>query len=84
MTFIHKSLFGRISLNAIDHWSEIMNNSIEVRQMTGSDVDLVYRVFREHDYTRWQGLKYQQQPVTLGAMVCVDDDLNLYFTKVKP
>jgi hypothetical protein len=26
-----------------------MNNSIEVRQMTGSDVELVYRVFTEHD-----------------------------------
>ncbi|MEV5027947.1 GNAT family N-acetyltransferase [Paenibacillus sp. LPE1-1-1.1] len=170
-----------------------MNNSIEVRQMTGSDVDLVYQIFTEHDIKKpkdyilkcWEqnvagerisllafyqgqfagslhllaisyypyfvengipeindfnvippsrklgignelmeaiekiafekygivgigvglyqsygsaqrlyakrgyipdgrGLMYQQQPVTPGAMVCVDDDLNLYFTKVKP
>lgn len=31
-----------------------------------------------------RGLLYQQQPVTAGAMVRVDDDLNLYFTKAKP
>lgn len=30
-----------------------------------------------------RGLLYQQQPVTPGAMVCADDDLNLYFTKSK-
>jgi len=31
-----------------------------------------------------RGLMYQQQPVIPGSMVCADDDLNLYFTKVKP
>lgn len=30
-----------------------------------------------------RGVAYQQQPVTPGSMVRVDDDLNLYFTKVK-
>jgi GNAT superfamily N-acetyltransferase len=40
---------GRIRLSAIEHWGEIMNNSIEVRQMTGSDLELVYRVFTEHN-----------------------------------
>ncbi|MEK3719794.1 GNAT family N-acetyltransferase [Paenibacillus sp. FSL H8-0034] len=28
-----------------------------------------------------RGLMYRQQPVTPGTEVCVDDDLNLYFTK---
>lgn len=31
-----------------------------------------------------RGVMYQQQPVLPGSMVCVDDDLNLYFTKAKP
>ncbi|NHN34656.1 GNAT family N-acetyltransferase [Paenibacillus agricola] len=31
-----------------------------------------------------RGVMYKEQPVDPGAMVCVDDDLNLYFTKVKP
>ncbi len=31
-----------------------------------------------------RGLIYKEQPVNPGSMVCVDDDLNLYFTKVKP
>ncbi|MDF2650361.1 MAG: acetyltransferase [Paenibacillus sp.] len=31
-----------------------------------------------------RGVMYQQQPVIPGALACVDDDLNLYFTKVKP
>lgn len=29
-----------------------------------------------------RGVMYQQQSVTPGSMVCNDDDLNLYFTKV--
>lgn len=28
-----------------------------------------------------RGVMYKQQPVTPGCQVCVDDDLNLYFTK---
>ncbi|WP_183569378.1 GNAT family N-acetyltransferase [Paenibacillus endophyticus] len=31
-----------------------------------------------------RGLMYQQLPVTPGAIVCADDDLNLFFMKVKP
>ncbi|MHB1683962.1 MAG: GNAT family N-acetyltransferase [Bacilli bacterium] len=30
-----------------------------------------------------RGVMYKQQPVVPGATVCVDDDLNLYFTKSK-
>jgi GNAT superfamily N-acetyltransferase len=31
-----------------------------------------------------RGVMYKQQPVTPGAMVCADDDLNLYYIKSKP
>lgn len=31
-----------------------------------------------------RGVMYKGQPVPPGAQVCVDDDLNLYFTKAKP
>ncbi|MDQ8734448.1 GNAT family N-acetyltransferase [Paenibacillus sp. LHD-38] len=31
-----------------------------------------------------RGVMYQAQPVNPGTIVCVDDDLNLYFTKSRP
>lgn len=30
------------------HWGEMMDNAIEIRPMTGVDVDLVYRIFNDH------------------------------------
>lgn len=48
MTLINIWPTGKIGVNAIEQWGEIMNNWIEIRQMTESDVELVYRVFTEH------------------------------------
>lgn len=34
------------------HWGEMMDNAIEIRPMTGVDVELVYRVFNAHGIER--------------------------------
>ena len=42
------------------------------------------RIYAKRGYVPdGRGLMYEQQPVAPGATVCVDDDLNLYFTKSK-
>lgn len=42
------------------------------------------RIYAKRGYVPdGRGVMYKQQPVTPGTEVCVDDDLNLYFTKVK-
>ncbi|UVI30459.1 GNAT family N-acetyltransferase [Paenibacillus spongiae] len=42
------------------------------------------RIYAKRGYVPdGRGVMYKQQPVIPGTQVCVDDDLNLYFTKVK-
>ncbi|XEC97466.1 GNAT family N-acetyltransferase [Paenibacillus tarimensis] len=43
------------------------------------------RLYAKREYIPdGRGVMYQQLPVNPGAMVSVDDDLNLYYIKVKP
>ncbi|MDF2649771.1 MAG: acetyltransferase [Paenibacillus sp.] len=77
---IGNALMEAIEKNAFEKYG-IVGIGVGLYQSYGS----AQRLYAKRGYIPdGRGSMYQQQPVTPGAMVRVDDDLNLYFTKVKP